>query len=281
MVKVIIVGHSDDPRYGLETEQKVIEYLRNDLMTIEERRYRCKIVRYLDAERILFSWKANIYGVIWVSGTLPLIEADGKEYKTVFDVYKVELAPNLIPTKELDYGKVPVQQGAQLKENEYNRYRTMAGLPPETLSDINQIELSEEERTQYSKLEQESLIKVRIGQSEFRQKLIQKYHSCIICGIENRNLLISSHIKPWKDSDNAEKLDPDNGLLLCANHDRLFDKGLITIDNDEIIISPELDKKSEKLLIPISKLSISFSPKTLNYLKYHRENIFKKNIAFD
>lgn len=49
------------------------------------------------------------------------------------------------------------------------------------------------------------------------------------CGVSDEHFLIDSHIKPWSQSNNQEWLDVNNGLLLCPNHDALFDKGIIYI----------------------------------------------------
>ena len=93
------------------------------------------------------------------------------------------------------------------------------------------------------------------------------------------DLLIASHIKPWSESSNEEKLDSYNGLLLLPNYDKLFDKHLISFDDDgRIIISPQIKKEEYKIL------GISANDKLFNvfeenkpYLKIHREIFYKKN----
>ena len=73
----------------------------------------------------------------------------------------------------------------------------------------------------------------RVNQSYFRNSLLQNYHStCCITGMQIPKLLIASHIKPWKASSAVEKTAASNGLLLNAFHDRAFDQGLISIDDD-------------------------------------------------
>ncbi|MFP3344443.1 HNH endonuclease, partial [Halomonas sp. SIMBA_159] len=85
--------------------------------------------------------------------------------------------------------------------------------------------------------EKERIIKTRIGQGLFKQKLLNRSPECEICGLDVPSLLIASHCKPWSESDNFERLDDNNGLLLCANHDGVFDRGLISFySNGEIII---------------------------------------------
>lgn len=51
-------------------------------------------------------------------------------------------------------------------------------------------------------------------------------------------LLVASHIKPWKSSDaKTERTNPSNGLCLNSLHDKAFDRGLITIDKNYRIVN--------------------------------------------
>lgn len=89
--------------------------------------------------------------------------------------------------------------------------------------------------------EREAVIQARRGQGKFRFDLIAEWGSCAITGCTHPDLLRASHIKPWRDSSNAERLSIDNGLLLSANLDAAFDKGLISFDDDgRILISARL-----------------------------------------
>ena len=45
-------------------------------------------------------------------------------------------------------------------------------------------------------------------------------------------MLLAGHIKPWKDSSAAERLDPRNGLAACPSHDVAFDTGMLTVTAD-------------------------------------------------
>jgi predicted restriction endonuclease len=87
--------------------------------------------------------------------------------------------------------------------------------------------------------EAEYLIRVRLGQKFFRAIIIANYRErCCVCGIPIPELLIASHIIPWKEREDL-RLNPHNGLCLCALHDKAFDKGFITIDSTyTVIISP-------------------------------------------
>lgn len=94
-----------------------------------------------------------------------------------------------------------------------------------------------------------AIVNVRINQGKFRGDLLKRYNRCCLCGMENSELLIASHIKPWAESEPEEKLDIDNGFLMCPNHDRIFDKGYITFDDDgKIIISNRLKESDRELL---------------------------------
>jgi hypothetical protein len=79
--------------------------------------------------------------------------------------------------------------------------------------------------------EREVLAKARVGQGRFRADLVatwRKGEVCALTGLAVPEMLIAAHIKPWRDSTNAERLDPMNGLLLVAHADKLFDRYLMS-----------------------------------------------------
>ena len=123
--------------------------------------------------------------------------------------------------------------------------------------------------------EKEAVVKVRVNQGEFRKQLLNKYGKCCLCGVSNPALLIASHIKPWADSGPEEKLDPNNGLLLCPNHDKLFDSGMISFDESgKILISSELDVNDKMFMNVNDHMKIKANEAQLKYLSYHRGHIF-------
>ena len=94
----------------------------------------------------------------------------------------------------------------------------------------------------------ETMINLRNGaiQRIFRQNLLVEFNNkCALCDINNRSILISSHILPYsKCIKKEDMINHNNGLLLCPNHDALFDKKLITFNDDgKIIISKNIDKR--------------------------------------
>lgn len=119
--------------------------------------------------------------------------------------------------------------------------------------------------------------KIRIGQNKFRQNLLKFLKSCPITGIDETRILLASYIKPWALSSNDERLDIHNGFIFSPTIDKLFDNGLITFENNkELIISPLLTIKNIQLIgIEAGKKYIKLPVENrLNYLEYHRSNIF-------
>ena len=115
----------------------------------------------------------------------------------------------------------------------------------------------------------------RVGQDLFRRKLLIKFNNkCAVTGIENEEMLLASHILPWKDANDFQRLDIENGILLDPYYDKLFDKFFISFsDSGKIILSEKL-KNSEKLLEFVNADAvIPVSEGMKKYLKIHRKNL--------
>jgi len=100
-------------------------------------------------------------------------------------------------------------------------------------------EAREEERLAGASLpatEKEQLVKARRGQGLFRQRVEAIEAQCRLTHTTDKRFLIASHMKPWCLSDNTEKLDGNNGLLLAPHVDCLFDKGWISFSDDGAIL---------------------------------------------
>ena len=124
--------------------------------------------------------------------------------------------------------------------------------------------------------EKDSIVKSRIGQGIFRNNLIEYWHGCAISQCPLTWMLIASHIKPWRDADNQERLDTYNGLLLLPNYDKLFDLGYISFNpKGKIMCSRLLDKFDREAIGLTSDLHlVKLENQHLKYLKYHNENCF-------
>ncbi len=142
------------------------------------------------------------------------------------------------------------------------------------LFDLNDRNIFQENRTFTS--EAERLIKVRIIQNRFRKGLFELNQTCAVTGFDSTQFLIASHIKPWSISNENERLDRHNGLLLTANFDRLFDRGFISFKPDgKVIISKTLNEKERAFFKIPQQLSIKLLFRHKNYLEFHTEEIFK------
>ena len=125
--------------------------------------------------------------------------------------------------------------------------------------------------------EKSALVQSRIGQGPFRDNLLVYWErSCAVTGLDLPRLLCASHIKPWRDSNNAERLDLYNGLLLGPAYDAAFDKGFITFGPDGIMqVSGRLSDVQLNGLGIVKSASIrKIEDEHRVYLGYHNENIF-------
>lgn len=131
-----------------------------------------------------------------------------------------------------------------------------------------------------NKKEKEVLVKSRLGQGDWRKRVLNIWNKGVLIEVEDQSLLIASHIKPWRNSSVEEALDKYNGFPLTPNLDKLFDKGLISFkESGEILISTFLSLKDRESLNINNNLKIkNLKENNLPYLKYHREKIFKKDV---
>ena len=123
---------------------------------------------------------------------------------------------------------------------------------------------------------------VRVGQRFFRSAVLSAYNECCcITGLSIPTLLIASHIIPWSDNP-SHRLNPRNGLALSALHDKAFDAGIITVQEDlTILVSSNCKWDRDEFFTssiaaydgrPIRRPE-KFAPDS-EFLAYHREHIF-------
>ncbi len=140
----------------------------------------------------------------------------------------------------------------------------------ESISDGEEVPLREGET-------RDATVKVRIGQRFFRDMILSSYDgTCCITGIKEPDLLVASHIVPWA-KDKTNRLNPMNGLCLNALHDRAFDRGLITVDEDYRVIVSKLAK--HVLLAKYDHQPISLPKRFIpsqEFLEFHRSAVFRE-----
>jgi putative restriction endonuclease len=98
----------------------------------------------------------------------------------------------------------------------------------EVLEDLHRIESD----TSIPETQRLQLTKARIGQGLFRKRVMLLDAHCRVTGVDDPRLLIASHIKPWRDATNAERISGYNGIMLSPHVDALFDERLITFEDD-------------------------------------------------
>ncbi|MFJ4290157.1 HNH endonuclease [Cupriavidus sp. NPDC089707] len=126
--------------------------------------------------------------------------------------------------------------------------------------------------------EKSQLIKARKGQGIFRFNVEQLESRCRLTHVADKRFLIASHIKPWANATNNERLDGSNGLLLAPHADRLFDRGWISFgDGGEVFLAAsEIATVMMAWGLDPGKGVGPFSEKQSAYLAYHREHILRR-----
>ena len=123
-----------------------------------------------------------------------------------------------------------------------------------------------------------AIVRARVGQGLFKERVSMIETKCRITGVENPVHLIASHCKPWRDSSNEERLDGENGLLLTPSIDHLFDRGFIGFENNgKLIISPVAHRPSlERMGVETEQIVNvgGFSSGQKQFLDFHRNSVF-------
>ena len=138
--------------------------------------------------------------------------------------------------------------------------------------------LAIENDTTIDKTTRRLLIEARLGQGRFRNELKHRWkNACAVTGCELSAVLRASHMKPWRSCSSSERLDPDNGLLLAAHLDALFDKGFISFRYDgRMLVSTSIDAGEIRRLQLGGTLSRKLTKSEKEYLRHHRETEFQR-----
>ena len=124
--------------------------------------------------------------------------------------------------------------------------------------------------------ERKGLVTSRVGQGAYRKSILHRWeYQCAATGFNNTNILIASHIHPWRNATDDERLDVDNGILLSPDYDALFDKHLISFENSgNIILATQLASSDYfKLGVNGKERIKDVSEGNKMYLEKHREHL--------
>lgn len=123
------------------------------------------------------------------------------------------------------------------------------------------------------------LHQARVGQGAFRRDVLQIEPKCRLTDISDPDFLVASHIKPWKDCSNEERLDGHNGLMLAPHVDRLFDRGWISFaNNGDLLVQPNAVETVRAWKLPEEMNVGAFSTRKARYLEFHREVVFGRSV---
>jgi hypothetical protein len=127
-------------------------------------------------------------------------------------------------------------------------------------------------------VESHKLVLARRGQGVFRANVESREPLCRVTGVSNPRYLRASHIKPWSKSNDVEKLDGNNGLMLAPHVDLLFDEGFISFEDDgTLIVSKAVDEEVLSMWKIPKQLNVGpFTPAQCVYLAFHRVNEFER-----
>lgn len=152
-------------------------------------------------------------------------------------------------------------------------------------------DIAELERLNASPTERLALVNARIGQGRFRADVTVVWNNgeaCGLTGLAVPEMLVASHIKPWRDSTDTERLDPINGLLLAAHVDKLFDRHLLSFENRDsrywCVLHPRIRHQLSamallgKELLLTDRLTEDEAGRFASYMKIHHDR-FIGNIA--
>lgn len=165
----------------------------------------------------------------------------------------------------------------------YESESLLAKIQHKTIEELHSSDIDESAEIMKKGVTRETLVKVRVNQSFFRQAVLAAYEgTCCITGLSQPELLVASHIKPWS-VDQHNRLNPRNGLCLNALHDKAFDTGLITITPDyKVQLSSSLRTKPDNP--PWSCLFLDYDQQSIRlpsrffpdpeFLKYHNREVF-------
>lgn len=143
---------------------------------------------------------------------------------------------------------------------------------------VKDIKEAERELEALGESERRAVVAARRGQGRYRNDLLNLWGCCAVTGCTVDRLLRASHLKPWKVSTNAERLNRFNGLLLTPNLDLALDRWLISFtDEGSIIISSSLKADDATALGLRRGMRLQFVKREHKpYLSYHREEFIKR-----
>lgn len=173
----------------------------------------------------------------------------------IIDKETLNLAPSLVEDPNIPYDILPnMDGGTELSlqgqgDEEHNRFRK----PNVT--------------------ERAGIVQSRVGQGAYRKSILHRWeYKCGVTDFNDLRVLIASHIVPWRDATDDQRLDVDNGILLSPTYDALFDRHLITFDQrGRIQLSDQIEPEAYQKIGVDGRERLKKTPDGMKaYLEQHQ-----------
>ena len=225
---------------------------------------------------------SDAQGVLLASARHPtrvLVSSENGDYQVCFQVTPTTLLPELqrdFPQKSAESGRFSLDSDVALAALLRRAASLSRALPNQAVTDYEQAVA--DELKGITNTEVKRLVSQRVGQEKFRNALLVYWNNaCAVTGFDTPDVLRASHAKPWADASDAERLDVFNGFLLNANLDALFDRFLISFDEQGVlVISPALAGVDLQPLGVVSGMKLRWIEASHQpYLEFHRARLRK------
>jgi len=291
--------------YQEEKELGIIWSLQQD-SSGKERHSRLRMIEVNEGDRIFHYVKGNIVAIsvaktgCQMASKPSTIQNYDDGYLVELDYQELEVPVNvrskfdaILPLLPIKYS--PFQTDANGNQGYlYPCNEELAIKLLELIGDLNIYQVDEEQlelaigtvlQTEHNtfipmiaETESELKTKIRLGKQKFKEGLLPLWnYKCVLCEIELPALLRASYSKPWKDGTSSERLDPYNGVILCCNHDALYENGFIAFDGQgRLHISSQIAEEDYEKYSMHSKMKIARTEENKPYFKWHKRHLFKK-----
>jgi len=290
--------------YQEEKELGIIWSLQQD-SSGKERHSRLRMIEVNEGDRIFHYVKGNIVAIsvaktgCQMASKPSTIQNYDDGYLVELDYQELEVPVNvrskfdaILPLLPIKYS--PFQTDANGNQGYlYPCNEELAIKLLELIGDLNIYQVDEEQlelaigtvlQTEHNtfipmiaETESELKTKIRLGKQKFKEGLLPLWnYKCVLCEIELPALLRASYSKPWKDGTSSERLDPYNGVILCCNHDALYENGFIAFDGQgRLHISSQIAEEDYEKYSMHSKMKIARTEENKPYFKWHKRHLFK------
>ena len=221
----------------------------------------------------------------YIAGSFGFTDSAGTEEKDVF-------GGRLFPLRRansqrvldcfLKDGVVYLSMSRSIGDDMPSEPTLLSGYKAESLEDLKSVVLplivSSWNELPAGETEATAEIRRRIGQDRYRKDLFELWDgACALTGVDVPDLLVASHIVPWNAADNQDRLDKYNGFLFEARIDKLFDRHLISFEDDgAIMIAPSISEENRKRLgIDHGMKLRKLYPENLPFIRLHRQEFAK------